>query len=319
MKKLCAAALFILFFAGKTFAGNSPIETGIMPFCDMDNGNGKSDALLGQLTDVLSQYSFFLLVERSRIEGAANEIFFDTACVLDDAAAVKAARLLGLKLIITGTVSKYKISARAILTDTGKTISSCSIASQMGLESLGKRIATDVEAYMAGENLAKVSNESPAINFEFWIEKGDRSEISSRGAVHIGETLVYNFRSSDDGYVTIIEVQPGGDVVLLFPNEATTNNKISKKQIYSLPSEENTFKVTVAEPPGTDIVAAFFTKKRIEWLGRNMLIGSGFLSVREDEKLAATSGLFATAAKLKNTDWESRIIELDVQRLGKTE
>ena len=51
-----------------------------------------------------------------------------------------------------------------------------------------------------------------------------------------------------------------------------------------------------------------------EWLDLKKLNRDGFWTVKKNEKLSMTRGFTITATKLKKRDWESRALEINVQR-----
>ncbi|MDY6932945.1 MAG: DUF4384 domain-containing protein [Spirochaetota bacterium] len=321
MKHLKCIFVFLLFFTNAS-AQYSAVRIGVMPFVDSDKKNatsGRSEDATAQVTNALYKYKFIKLVDRSKMKEMMREIELGMSGIVDESTAVKVGKMHGLQMMVVGTIRKNRITARAVHMETQKVISSDSVADISGIELLGYKLASGIEVFLARENLKKLRNDSPDINLDFWVEKGSASRglkitPSAAGRIKIGEKVVFKFKSNRDGYLTIVDIQPCGDVVVLFPNDIHSSNRIESGREYSIPSEEDGFEITVSEPAGLDTIVAFFTKERVDWLDRKKLIGEGFWTVKEKEKFSMSRGFKITATKLKHADWESRAIEIDVYK-----
>jgi hypothetical protein len=149
----------------------------------------------------------------------------------------------------------------------------------------------------------------------FELKKRTHTKINSNPRINrIGESVVFHFKSNRNGFLTIIDIQPNGDVVVLFPNDFSSSDGIKANTDYSIPSETDGFEITVTEPAGTDTIVAFFTLKKAAWLDRNKLGGEGFWSVKEGEKMEFSRGFNITATGLNKSEWESRALEIEVMK-----
>jgi hypothetical protein len=306
----------ILLLCLASHAGSSRLRTGVMPFYDTAAGNsksGRSKEVLSSITTGLAEYRFINLMERAETDKLLKEIVLGQSGLIDEKTAAKAGRVHGLQLMITGTISGNRISARVIDIETQKIITAASVGkNSKGL--LADKLAAGIEVHLAREKLKSLRNESRKIDLEFWVEKPTGKKIDKKGTAKIGEKVVFNFRSNMNGYLTIVDIQPGGDVVILFPNDMHPSNRVEAGRLYQIPSVDDTFEITVSEPAGADTLVAFFTVKKVKWLDRNKLTGKGFWSVREKEKLALTRGFQVTATGLKKDLWESRVVQINVER-----
>jgi hypothetical protein len=324
MNKKISVLLVISFLAisATNHAQRRAIRTGVMPFYDTETKNTKSSnakLILSELTESLSHYDFINIIERANLQELIREIELGQSGLIDDATAVKVGKVHGLQIMIVGTIHQDRITSRAIHMETQKVISTASVVGLSDIKRLGEKIASGIEAFLAKENLKRLRNDSPDIDLQFWvtgISKGKGSDITpdKSGRIKIGEKVIFKFKSSQSGYLTIVDIQPGGDVVILFPNDAHPSNKIESGRLYSIPSENDTFEITVSEPVGTDTIVAYFTRKRVDWLDRKKLTGEGFWTVKQNEKLATARGFAVTATTLKRTEWESVIIEIAVEK-----
>ncbi len=321
-KTLAFLVISFLVISVTDHAQHRAVRTGVMSFYDTETKNTKSSnakLILSELTESLSHYKFITIIERSNLKKLIREIELGQSGLIDDATAVKVGKVHGLQIMIVGTIHQDRIISRAIHMETQKVISSTSVDGLPDIKRLGEKIASGIELFLAKENLKRLRNDSPDIELQFWvtrITRGKDFDITpdKSGRVKIGEKVVFKFKSNQNGYLTIVDIQPGGDVVILFPNDAHPSNKIESGRLYAIPSENDAFEITVSEPAGTDTIVAYFTRKRVDWLDRKKLSGEGFWTVKKNEKLATARGFTVTATKLKRNEWESTIIEIAVEK-----
>ncbi len=314
--KIPGILLLILILSFTSYAESSRLRTGVMPFYDTTAGNSRSKRSKEVLSDIISGlagYRFIDLIERAETDKLIKEIVLGQSGLVDEKTAAKAGKVHGLQLMITGTISRNRISARVIDIETQKIITAASVEKAAG-SLLADRLASGIEVHLAREKLKSLRNESREIDLKFWIENSSGKKIESRGTTKIGEKVVFNFSSNRNGYLTIVDIQPGGDVVILFPNDMHPSNQIEAGRHYRIPSGNDTFEITVSKPAGTDTLVAFFTVNRVKWLDRDKLTGNGFWSVREKEKLALSRGFQVTATGLKKDLWESKVIDINVEK-----
>jgi len=269
---------------------------------------------LGQEAD--AEFSLYAVGMRLDSGDGTQEVELGMSGLVDEGSAVKAGKVRGIEIMVFGVSAATGVSARAVHAETGRVIASAKVASAGEVRVLGERLAFDIETYLARENVRRLRNDSPSIATEFWVERkgGGRLVPGKANTLKIGNSVVFRFRSNRDGYLTIVDIQPGGDVVVLYPNEFSKDNRVVAGTLYSVPSESDTFEVSVSEPAGTDTVVAFFTQRKAEWLDRSKLEGEGFWTVKGPERFAAARGLSITATGLKKDEWESAVIEIEVGR-----
>ena len=123
--KIFIAVICFMFATVCSFAAQyESVNTGIVPFCDIDNNNKQSDILTAELTDSLSKYKFVKLIERGSLQELLKEIKFGMSDAVDESTVARAGKIQGLQIMITGTMEKGKITARAVQVETGKVIAS---------------------------------------------------------------------------------------------------------------------------------------------------------------------------------------------------
>lgn len=287
------------------------ITTGIMPFTAANRN--QSEVVISQLTKSLQQYPFIKLVERSQMQNLVNEIQLSMTGLVNEQSALQQGKILGIKVMIFGAIDKNTISARAVHTETGRVIASSSHTFQ-SVEQIGNELAFGIESFLARENLKRMRNDSPDIQVDFWIETKDGKRVDPTQGLKIGNSVRFKFKANKSGYVTIVDIQPTGEVVILFPNEFRQDNKISAHTVYSIPADDDGFELTVTEPAGEDTITLFFTEKKVDWLDMKKLQGEGFKTVNTEERFAVTRGFAVTATQLNNKQWESVVLNINVKK-----
>ena len=312
MKRLGIIFLILALVQPLLYAFEETIAIGILPFYDLDQKEVSSDELYAELCEAFQPYKFIELTERAQIEDLAKEIKLGMTGLVDPSSAAKLGKIHGMQLVIAGTFSKEKITARIIQVETSKVLGSASVASLVDIDRLVHRLASNIEVFLMRENLKRMRNDPAELDVELWAERETGDRLSVNRTAHIGESIRFMFRSNEDGYVTIVDIQPSGDVVILYPNDFSPNNKVVKGKLYSIPSQEDDFKITVTNPIGLETVICFFTKKKVDWLDRGKLSGEGLWTVKEVEKARLARGLSITASKLKSSEWETKSLEFNV-------
>jgi len=306
------AGIIVLTVFSISLAQYSSVRVGVMPFSSRAGNESNPDVVSG-IMESMGKYKFISLVEQEEITKITDEIIKGQIGLVDENTAVQAGKIYGIQVMIVGTVNGSTVNGRAVLVETGKIISTAS-SEILSVDILGNKLAAGIESYLSRENLKKLRNDSPKINFDFWVLKEDGGKIyaGNPGSLKIGTNITFKLKSDTNGYCTIVDIQPGGDVVVLFPNVSQPDNSIIAGKEYTVPSEDDSFRITISEPAGTDTVIAYFTKNKVDWLDRNSLEGEGFWSVKEGEKFNQSKGITLTATKLKATDWESREVSIEV-------
>ena len=100
---------------------------------------------------------------------------------------------------------------------------------------------------LAVDRLLLIAPSTPPFQVEVWTEKG---------AYHIGETVTFLFRSSQDAYLTLLDVGTSGQLRVLFPNGFQRNNFVSAGRVYTVPSESAGFRIRIEGPGGLERIKA---------------------------------------------------------------
>lgn len=83
---------------------------------------------------------------------------------------------------------------------------------------------------------------------------------TDRTTYSVDEPISLELQTMHDGYLNLVEIDPNGDVVLLFPNAQQQNNFVKANTPFSLPGDVmNGFEFYAMEPTGTSRVVAIVT------------------------------------------------------------
>lgn len=297
------------------------VRLGVLPFRDSRKkitDSGLSHSLATEFGSELSKYKFIQLIERSQMRKILKEIELSQSGLFNEKSAAKAGRLQGLELMLLGNIDRSRISGRLIHVESGKILGAASITGRRNLPELAKKMAEAAEIYLVREKIKSMRNESADINLQIWIERVHQGQskvinaANKSAKVQLKDKVIFKFQANRDGYMTIVNIQPGGDVVILYPNDLHPENQIRAGETYTIPGKTDNFHIVVTKPLGIDTVVFFFTKEKVEWLDRKKIQGQGFWTVKQKEKLAFSRGLTIQATSLVRKDWESRVLELEV-------
>jgi hypothetical protein len=290
------------------------LKTGIMDFHHRTKDSPEVKTVTAALSSALGSFRFISLVERSKLGALAAEIALGETGLIDPDSAARIGKVHGLQAIVEGSITPEGVRARVIHTETAKIIATGSVAGVGAVDQLGLQLASGVETFIMRENLKRMRNDAPDIEVSLGIRApGGRAiaAVGKQGSVKVGSTIEFTFSASHDGYLTIIDIQPSGDVVVLYPNDFSGSNQVKAGVRYAIPGPDDGFELSVTEPAGTDTVIAFFTRRKVDWLDVKKLQGEGFRTVPLGERLAIPRAISVMATGLTRKDWES--VELTVE------
>ena len=82
-----------------------------------------------------------------------------------------------------------------------------------------------------------------------------------RQEIPIGELISFSVTSSKKGYLNLVEVEPSGDLNVIFPNGYTSENQIAANQELNIPRDIGGFKFRARKPAGDSKIVAMVTPK----------------------------------------------------------
>lgn len=81
---------------------------------------------------------------------------------------------------------------------------------------------------------------------DVWTDRDDGSNY------YEGDDITIYFRTSEDAYVTIYDLDTRGNVNLIFPPEPGDNNYVQAGEIYMIPERSDDYTLTLEGPPGNE-------------------------------------------------------------------
>jgi TolB-like protein len=151
--------------------------------------------------------------------------------------------------------------------------------------------------------------------------KPDRSSFkvkvwTNKNEYQIGDKLVFSVMAEENGYLTLLDVNPKGNVTVIFPNQFHRDNYIRSGVTYQVPSPQYGFEFNVGAPAGLERVKAIVTRNKISLLKLNL--EEGFHSVKRGTT-RGTRDIKAVAKKIlssDSTDWAEASSELFIFKEG---
>lgn len=107
-----------------------------------------------------------------------------------------------------------------------------------------ERLLSDLRAVRL---LGELDNPDSDLEVEAWANGQAADEV------RVGEKIAFTLRSNRDCYVYVLDVDPAGQVTLLFPNRLVPRNLLSAGKLHPIPAP-NLYRLTVQGPPGLEMV-----------------------------------------------------------------
>lgn len=77
-----------------------------------------------------------------------------------------------------------------------------------------------------------------------------------------GDQIKVSFKGNFDGYVYIVNITPGGKKQILFPLKDSTDNRIIKDKVYSLPEGNDV--IAFDEEKGVEVLQVYMSRERVK-------------------------------------------------------
>jgi hypothetical protein len=108
----------------------------------------------------------------------------------------------------------------------------------------------------AGENngINRIDN----LSVDIWVNKGEASTY------YYGEDLAIYFRPSDDCYVVVYDIDPSGNVSMLFPSDYSGSCRVNGDEVYRIPDPYDDYRLEIAGPSGSEYIYAVATYNPID-------------------------------------------------------
>lgn len=260
----------------------------------------KKTSLYGRAISILSQKKFLSIYERRDLKSLIAETELRQSGLLKGIGSVqlKSANYL---VIVTGTGSS--ITSRTVRVKDGAIIGSWSGSLETVMENTAERF----ESIAARINLSRIK--SPDDGFEVEV-----TPFGGKKVFKIGDPLKFFIESSNDGYLYVIDVQPGGDIQFLVPFSNVKNVKIRAGKRMCIPDDlDLTF--TASEPAGRDTVKVFVTKRPLDIHSLSGLSRGGPLpTVIRGRGESFSRGITVSMQKLKKNEWGCAQVDIDITK-----
>jgi hypothetical protein len=124
------------------------------------------------------------------------------------------------------------------------------------------------------KNISNLTSNSGDKNLkvDLWIERIETKNssrdikivpVKSGEAFKIGEKINIKFKSSNDCYLTLLNIGTSGKLTILFPNSLHQDNFITGGKLYEIPGEEYGFEYQLSGPPGIERLKAIVTTSKV--------------------------------------------------------
>lgn len=228
----------------------------VIPFTTLNGGDSEDGkAFASILVEELNNINKLEVYERDdvSIKHVLKELEMAETGLIDEGTKKELGKLVNSEAVIVGWVDYFntlKINARMIHVETG-------------------RIIVSKNVNIIGWSIAD-TNKTADFNISVWTD---------RKVYRIGDTATVYLRSNRDCYVTLLNVRSNGEIWELFPNRYNTDNFIRANVTYTIPSNDDNFRLKIVYPPGREYIKAIATSIRItpEQM-RQVLSGQGHTS-----------------------------------------
>lgn len=183
------------------------------------------------------------------------------------------------------------------------------------VSSVISEIASSLEIYFSKEIFKGIEKRTNDIDFKFWIDvislEDETNSVTNVGNIIEGESISLNFSVNKRGYVNIFAFQSDDIVIMMFPNDFSSEDGINETQIYSVPPTSAMFKIVSRAPFGVDSFFAIYTEKKLDWISKSYFSGDGF---RQGVKntIAIFSRIMRNKLKnMKDSSWQIKKIYLE--------
>jgi len=116
------------------------------------------------------------------------------------------------------------------------------------------------------------------------------------GQYAIGDKIILSVTSEEDGYLTLLDFTPGGQIVVLYPNAWVEDNQVKAGETVTIPMGDTQYALRAGGPVGVDVVKAIVTDKPVQVYDENNKDVVGPFSMLKDP-VAATRDILIVAAE----------------------
>jgi len=107
-----------------------------------------------------------------------------------------------------------------------------------------------------------------ALRADVWLDRPD-------GLYMPRERLKLYVRVNQDAYITVVNVNARGEVLVLFPNQYATSNKLKANTVLNLPGNNAAYQLEMSEPYGGNLVKVIASTSADSPIGRDGVVREG--------------------------------------------
>ena len=124
------------------------------------------------------------------------------------------------------------------------------------------------------EKLVAARPYNPSFNVKVWTDKENYA---------IKDKIVFKVETDKNGYLTILDVNPNGDITVIFPNKFHRDNFIRAGLTYQVPAPDYGFELELKGPAGLERIKAIITLDNVSLL--KLDLDKGFHSLKRGTTL----------------------------------
>ncbi len=209
----------------------------VIPFTSLSKEESKQgSAVATELVDEFINMKKLSVYSRDdeSIKYLLKEIELAETGLIDETTKKELGNLVNTEAVVVGRVgyvdNTFEINVRMILVETGRVIVSKNVN-------------------MLGWNVDDTDK-----NADFNISVSMDSKL-----YRVGDSVTIYLESDRDCYVTLLNVRSNGEIWELFPNKYNRNNFLPADTMYTVPSVNDNFKLSIVEPPGREYLKVIAT------------------------------------------------------------
>ena len=264
---------------------------------------GEPEELRLKVEAALFNSPYCKIIELNKRKDALNEIKMGQLGVLDEESVAKAGKLLGAEKFLT-VYQKGEFSSLRLID-----IATSSVEGAWVSDSKSDREGKGLKMETAKDYSALVNKMLEGLAVQRALAElsgGDSKKIKvqiklPKSTFKFGDKFYFDVVSSEDGYLTLIDIQPDGSILQLLPNKTGQSNQIKAEEPFRFPPEDIDLKVS--PPAGKDSIKAIVTKKPLNLFNKADLDNESISSVKPGSGIRAGKGLNMTIKKVPAGDW----------------
>ena len=114
----------------------------------------------------------------------------------------------------------------------------------------------------------KPARRQGGLNVVTWVDRSDYTYAE-------GEEVKLFVKTSEDAYVTVLNVDPAGQTTILFPNEYQPDNLVRANRVLEVPDPASLSRIVVTGTMGTELIKVIASSEPIEPFEARQLAAAG--------------------------------------------